>query len=276
MKPHSGHSSRCSSPRSSVRQRGQYLHPASSPTTATIGLPRFVPATVHRALSACSCSRGSRARSSTRSRRRMEREEVPPGRAVVREGDDAERFYVILSGLFTVSQEDLGPRRVLRPGDYFGEVGAGDGRSADGLGAGAHAGGRRELRPRHLRRAAAPALRGGQLIRRRSGLLGHPSGSCARQACRCSGSPPLLLPSDRPAPPPSTRAVRTRRPRPASGTLLRANRAAAPSSNGRLGSLGPAAPGRGRRAERVRRAAARRAERGRHVDRRRSLRLAAA
>jgi CRP-like cAMP-binding protein len=55
--------------------------------------------------------------------RRMEREEVPPGRAVVREGDDAERFYVVLSGLFAVSQEDLGPRRVLRPGEYFGEVG---------------------------------------------------------------------------------------------------------------------------------------------------------
>src|SRR4051794_41851609 len=53
----------------------------------------------------------------------MEREEVPPGRAVVREGDDAERFYVVLSGLFTVSQEDLGPRRVLRPGDYFREGG---------------------------------------------------------------------------------------------------------------------------------------------------------
>jgi CRP-like cAMP-binding protein len=54
---------------------------------------------------------------------RMEREEVPPGRQVVREGDEAERFYVILSGLFTVSQQDLGPRRVLQPGDYFGEVG---------------------------------------------------------------------------------------------------------------------------------------------------------
>ena len=55
--------------------------------------------------------------------KRMEREEVPPGRAVVREGDDAQRFYVVLSGLFAVSQEDLGPRRVLRPGEYFGEVG---------------------------------------------------------------------------------------------------------------------------------------------------------
>jgi ATP-binding cassette subfamily B protein len=53
---------------------------------------------------------------------RMEREEVPPGRAVVREGDSGERFYIVLSGLFAVSQEDLGPRRVLQPGDYFGEV----------------------------------------------------------------------------------------------------------------------------------------------------------
>ncbi|HSB40022.1 MAG TPA: cyclic nucleotide-binding domain-containing protein [Gaiellaceae bacterium] len=53
----------------------------------------------------------------------MEREEVPPGRAVVREGENAERFYVVLSGLFAVHQEDLGPRRVLQPGDYFGEVG---------------------------------------------------------------------------------------------------------------------------------------------------------
>jgi CRP-like cAMP-binding protein len=53
----------------------------------------------------------------------MEREEVPPGRAVVREGDHSERFYVVLSGLFAVHQEDLGPRRVLRPGEYFGEVG---------------------------------------------------------------------------------------------------------------------------------------------------------
>jgi CRP-like cAMP-binding protein len=52
----------------------------------------------------------------------MQREDVPPGKQVVGEGEDAERFYVVLSGLFAVSQTDLGPRRVLRPGDYFGEV----------------------------------------------------------------------------------------------------------------------------------------------------------
>ncbi len=53
---------------------------------------------------------------------RMEREDVAPGQAVVRTGDDADRFYVVLSGMFTVSQPERGTRRVLRPGDAFGEV----------------------------------------------------------------------------------------------------------------------------------------------------------
>jgi CRP-like cAMP-binding protein len=53
---------------------------------------------------------------------RMRREQVAPGAAAVREGDEGGRFYVVLSGVLAVSQEALGPRRVLRPGDYFGEV----------------------------------------------------------------------------------------------------------------------------------------------------------
>jgi len=53
---------------------------------------------------------------------RMRREQVAPGSTVVREGDEGERFYVVLSGILTVSQEGRGKRRVLRPGDYFGEV----------------------------------------------------------------------------------------------------------------------------------------------------------
>ena len=53
---------------------------------------------------------------------RMRREQVAAGAAVVQEGDEGERFYVILSGILSVSQEALGPRRVLKPGDYFGEV----------------------------------------------------------------------------------------------------------------------------------------------------------
>jgi CRP-like cAMP-binding protein len=52
----------------------------------------------------------------------MQREQVAPGEAVVSEGDPGERFYVLLSGLMTVSQSTLGPRSVLRPGAYFGEV----------------------------------------------------------------------------------------------------------------------------------------------------------
>jgi CRP-like cAMP-binding protein len=54
----------------------------------------------------------------------MRREEIPAGGAVIEEGEDGDRFYVVLSGMFTVSQASLGPRSVLRPGDYFGEVAA--------------------------------------------------------------------------------------------------------------------------------------------------------
>lgn len=53
---------------------------------------------------------------------RMERETVPSGGAVVREGDEGGRFYVVLSGMLAVSQASRGARRMLRPGDYFGEV----------------------------------------------------------------------------------------------------------------------------------------------------------
>ena len=54
---------------------------------------------------------------------RMLREEIQAGTGVVREGDQGDRFYVVLSGLFAVSNQGaLGPRRMLRPGDYFGEV----------------------------------------------------------------------------------------------------------------------------------------------------------
>ena len=55
---------------------------------------------------------------------RMTREEVPAGRRVVTEGETTDRFYVLISGLAGVSQSLRGPRGVLRPGDYFGEVAA--------------------------------------------------------------------------------------------------------------------------------------------------------
>lgn len=53
---------------------------------------------------------------------RLSREDVAPGETIVREGDPGGRFYVVLSGLMSVTQEDRGERRLLRPGDTFGEV----------------------------------------------------------------------------------------------------------------------------------------------------------
>jgi CRP-like cAMP-binding protein len=53
--------------------------------------------------------------------KQMEREEIAPGTVVVREGDADDRFFVVFAGMLAV-RNDLGPRGVLRPGDYFGEV----------------------------------------------------------------------------------------------------------------------------------------------------------
>jgi CRP-like cAMP-binding protein len=53
---------------------------------------------------------------------RMTREDVPAGAAVVSEGEAGDRFYVVLSGMLSVSQQSRGAQSVLRPGDYFGEV----------------------------------------------------------------------------------------------------------------------------------------------------------
>ncbi len=53
---------------------------------------------------------------------RMQRDEVAAGTVLVREGEPGDRFFVLLSGLATVSQSSLGDRRVLRAGEFFGEV----------------------------------------------------------------------------------------------------------------------------------------------------------
>jgi CRP-like cAMP-binding protein len=54
--------------------------------------------------------------------KRMERDEVAPGTAIVREGDTGDRFYVVFAGMLSVSNSAMGKRGILRPGDYFGEV----------------------------------------------------------------------------------------------------------------------------------------------------------
>jgi len=53
---------------------------------------------------------------------KMERQDVSGGCPIVFEGQQGDRFYVVLRGLLAVNSDDLGPRRMLRPGDYFGEV----------------------------------------------------------------------------------------------------------------------------------------------------------
>lgn len=53
---------------------------------------------------------------------RMAREDIPAGAGVFSEGDEGDRFYVVLNGILSVTQESRGPQSVLRPGDYFGEV----------------------------------------------------------------------------------------------------------------------------------------------------------
>jgi CRP-like cAMP-binding protein len=52
----------------------------------------------------------------------MRREEVAAGTVFCREGDPGDRFWVLLSGVAAVSQNDLGERRILRAGEFFGEV----------------------------------------------------------------------------------------------------------------------------------------------------------
>ena len=84
-------------------------------------MPRHVPATVHE-LTRVELLAGLPGSKLAELAGRLEREDVGPGETVVREGDPGDRFYIVLSGLLSVSQEGIGERRLLRPGDSFGEV----------------------------------------------------------------------------------------------------------------------------------------------------------
>ena len=86
-----------------------------------LAVPRHVPATVHE-LTRVGLLAGLPGEHLSKLAARLEREELSPGETVVREGEPGDRFYVVLSGMLSVSQESLGQRRVLRPGDAFGEV----------------------------------------------------------------------------------------------------------------------------------------------------------
>ena len=41
---------------------------------------------------------------------------------LIREGEPGDRFFVLLSGVAGVSQSALGERRILKAGEFFGEV----------------------------------------------------------------------------------------------------------------------------------------------------------
>ncbi len=85
-------------------------------------MPRHVPATVTE-LSRVGLLAELPGETLTQLAERMRRDEVAPGNPVLLQGDEPDRFYVVLGGLLAVSNPgSLGPRRVLRPGDYFGEV----------------------------------------------------------------------------------------------------------------------------------------------------------
>jgi cAMP-dependent protein kinase regulator len=84
-------------------------------------VPRHVPAPVHEPTRVGPLS-GLPGEQLSRLAARLDREEVAAGATVVREGEPGDRFYVLLSGMMSVSQEGLGERRMLRPGDAFGEV----------------------------------------------------------------------------------------------------------------------------------------------------------
>jgi CRP-like cAMP-binding protein len=83
--------------------------------------PKFVPAAVAE-LSRVPLFSSLPGETLTELARAMRREQVAAGAGVVTEGDDGDRFYVVLNGILAVSQRSLGPRGLLRPGDTFGEV----------------------------------------------------------------------------------------------------------------------------------------------------------
>ena len=83
--------------------------------------PRHVPATVHE-LTRVGLLAGLPGERLAQLADRLQREDVMPGATVVRQGEPGDRFYIVLSGLLNVTQEELGERRLLRPGDSFGEV----------------------------------------------------------------------------------------------------------------------------------------------------------
>jgi ATP-binding cassette subfamily B protein len=84
--------------------------------------PRHVPATVTE-LTRCALLAELPGERLNELAKRMTREELPAGAAVVVEGEEGDRFYVVLSGVLAASRfGGMGAAGVLHPGAYFGEV----------------------------------------------------------------------------------------------------------------------------------------------------------
>src|SRR5919108_242955 len=85
-------------------------------------MPRFVPATVTE-LTRVGLLQELPGERLAKLAQNMRRFDVPAGSPIVFEGEQAEHFYVVLRGMLVVSNEStIGPRTMLKPGDYFGEV----------------------------------------------------------------------------------------------------------------------------------------------------------
>ena len=78
---------------------------------------------------------------------RMRRHQIPAGAEVIDEGTEGERFYVVLSGMLTVTQEGAGRARTAEAGRLLRRGRADDERPAHCIDTRADALGRRKLRP---------------------------------------------------------------------------------------------------------------------------------
>jgi ATP-binding cassette, subfamily B, bacterial len=84
--------------------------------------PRHVPATVTE-LTRCELLAELPGERLNELAKRMVREELPAGAAPVIEGEQGDRFYVVLSGVLAASKfGGTAAAGVLHPGAYFGEV----------------------------------------------------------------------------------------------------------------------------------------------------------
>lgn len=85
-------------------------------------MPRFATATVTE-LSQVGLLQELPGEQLTKLAQNMRRRDVPAGNPVVLQDEAGDHFYVVLRGLLAVSNRgELGPKRMLRPGDYFGEI----------------------------------------------------------------------------------------------------------------------------------------------------------